>query len=81
MEQIRTKLEENRELLARLDERTSNLDTDIKKLSELLEKFEKSYVKKEEFLPIQRTIYAIFGIIGTIVAAIIGQIIVKGLHI
>lgn len=88
------------DLLARLDERTkaiqseiSHLRTEVKEkveriessittmkreVDDVLETVEKDYVRKETFVPIQKIVYGVVGLILTAVfAAIIGMVIIK----
>lgn len=62
-------------LLVRLDERSAymtNQMADLKRKIDLLEeKFEKNFVSKEEFVPVQRVIYAAVGLIISIFFAVI----------
>jgi hypothetical protein len=62
-------------LLVRLDERSAymtNQMVDLKNKIEILEaKFEKNFVSKEEFVPVQRVIYAAVGLIISIFFAVI----------
>ena len=67
----------DRALLARLDERTLNIQSQNEelrlKLIKLEEKLEKSYVSKEEFNPFQRVIYSAVGLIFSIFFAVIAS--------
>lgn len=73
------------ELVSRLDERSIAIQDQINTLFELLkkdedkiEKHEEKYVKKEQFLPVQKAVYAVISVIVmTVLSVMLGQIFIK----
>ena len=73
------------ELVSRLDERSIAIQDQINTLFELLKKYEEKiekheekYVKKEQFLPVQKAVYAVISVIVmTVLSVMLGQIFVK----
>jgi len=51
---------ETKVLLARIDERTKNLEKELKEISE---KLDKDYVSRDEFAPIKKIVYGMVGVI------------------
>lgn len=69
--------EDYKYLLVRLDERTLDIqrqNEDLKrKLSGLEDKIERNYVSKEQFIPVQRAVYAAIGLILSGFFAVLGS--------
>jgi SUMO ligase MMS21 Smc5/6 complex component len=66
------------ELISRLDERSIAIQNQINTLSELLkkheeriEKNEEKFVRKEQFIPVQKAVYAIISVVTLTVLSII----------
>ena len=68
----------DRELLARLDERTQALDEKLDEIVASIRSDREHYVKKSEFAPIQKAVYSAIGLICTgfilaVIALIVGD--------
>lgn len=66
---------EDHELLIRLDERLQQINM---KLDRYIEASSKDYVSKNEFIPVQRAVYAAIGFIVTGVMGGVLTILIKG---
>ena len=60
---------ETKVLLARIDERTKNLEKELKEISE---KLDKDYVSRDEFAPIKKIVYGMVGVI--LLAAVVAMV-------
>ena len=61
-------LTETKVLFARIDERTKNLEKELKSIST---KLDRDYVTKEEFDPVKTAVY---GLIGIILITVVGYL-------
>ena len=69
MTEEKNNLTETKVLLARIDERTKNLEKELKEISE---KLDKDYVSRDEFAPIKKIVYGMVGVI--LLAAVVAMV-------